>query len=196
VIAGLLLAAGRSSRFGGDKLLVPLRGHPVLFWSAAAIATEVDALYVVVPPDSQARVDAVAGVAVVIVEHARRDDGMASSIAAGIAALPAEVQAVVVALADQPLVSSSVVRALCERWRSAPIAAVAPRYRDGRGHPVLFDRASFRALAALEGDSGARAVLDALGEDLALVQVQAAMPVDVDTPDALRALAAVWRGER
>jgi molybdenum cofactor cytidylyltransferase len=196
VIAGLLLAAGRSSRFGGDKLLAPLRGHPVLFWSAAAIATEVDALYVVVPPDSPERVDAVSGAAAVIVEHARRDDGMASSIRAGIAALPMEADAVVIALADQPLVSSSVVRALCERWRAARTGAVAPRYRDGRGHPVLFDRASFPALAALEGDNGARAVLDALGEQLALVPVNAAMPVDVDTPDALRAVAAVWRGER
>jgi molybdenum cofactor cytidylyltransferase len=135
------------------------------------------------------------GIPVTLVEHGGRDDGMASSIRAGIDALPDDVQAVVIALADQPLVSAQVVRALCDRWRTAPTSAVVPRYRDGHGHPVLFDRACFAALRELEGDRGARALLERLGDRRALVDVDAAMPVDVDTPDALRALAAVWREE-
>jgi molybdenum cofactor cytidylyltransferase len=193
VIAGLLLAAGRSTRFGGDKLLAPLRGQPVLFWSAAAIAAGVDALYVVLPPDSPARVRALGGMPVTLVEHAGRDNGMASSIRAGVAALPADAQAVVIALGDQPLVPPPVVRALCDRWRAAPASAVVPRYRDGHGHPVLFDRAQFGALGELRGDRGARALLERLGEDRVLLDVDAAMPVDVDTPEALHALAAAWR---
>jgi len=194
VIAALLLAAGRSERFGGDKLLAPLHGRPVLFWSAAAIATEVDALYLVVPPGAAARVSAVEGIPSVVVEHAGRDAGMASSIGAGVAALPAGVEAVLIALADQPLVSPDVVRRLCARWRDGGVDAVVPRYRDGRGHPVLFGRATFSALTALTGDSGARAVLDSLGDAVAVVPVEDTTPVDVDTPEALRALAAVWRG--
>ena len=193
MIAGLLLAAGRSARFGGDKLLAPLHGRPVLFWSAAAIATEVDALHVVVPPDSS-RLAALEGIPFVAVEHAGRDAGMASSIRAGIAALPAEAEAVVIALADQPLVSPEVIRRLCIRWRDGGVSAVAPRYRDGRGHPVLFGRSTFDALSALTGDSGARTMLRSMGDELALVPVDAATPVDVDTPDALHRLAAVWRG--
>ena len=188
MIAGLLLAAGRSTRFGGDKLLAPLGDHPVLFWSAAAIAAEVDALYVVVPADSPDRVRALAGLRVSLVEHGGRDDGMASSIRAGVAALPGETDAVVIALADQPLVAPLVVRALCERWRSAPTGAVVPRYRDGHGHPVLFDRSQFAALGELAGDRGARALLERLGEERAVVEIDAAMPVDVDTPAELRAL--------
>lgn len=193
MIAGLLLAAGRSARFGGDKLLAPLHGRPVLFWSAAAIATEVDALYLVVPADGGARVEALEGVPAVVVPHAGRDAGMASSIRAGIAALPADTVAVVIALADQPLVAPEVVRRLCERWREGGATAVAPQYRDGRGHPVLFGRAAFGELSALEGDSGARALLDTLGDAVALVPVDGVAPADVDTPDALRALAAAWR---
>jgi molybdenum cofactor cytidylyltransferase len=196
VIAGLLLAAGRSSRFGSDKLLAPLHGHPVLFWSAAALAAEVDALYVVVPPDSPGRKDALEGIRATLVEHAGRDDGMASSIRAGVAALPADVQAVVIALADQPLVSSLVVRALGERWRTAPTAAVVPCYRDGHGHPVLFDRSQFGALGALAGDRGARDLLACLGDERAVVTVDTAMPVDVDTPAALSALAGAMDRER
>ena len=71
---------------------------------------------------------------------------------------------------------------------------MAPRYRDGRGQPVLFGRAAFAALGRLTGDAGARSVLDALGDDVATISVDATMPVDVDTPDALRALAASWHG--
>ena len=193
MIAGLLLAAGRSARFGGDKLLAPLHGRPVLFWSAVAMAKEVDALYVVVPSNATPRIDALDGMSAIVVQHARSDDGMASSIAAGIAALSPDVEAVVIALADQPLISPSTTRRLCERWRAGGTTAVTPRYRDGRGHPVLFGRAAFHALATLEGDTGARAVLDALGDEVAQVAVDASIPVDVDTPEALRALAAIWR---
>ena len=194
MIAGLLLAAGRSTRFGGDKLLAPLHGRPVLFWSAAALAPEVDALYVVVPADDPARAAAIAGIRAVLVEHEGRDAGMASSIGAGVAALAPEVEAVVIALADQPLVVPGVVRELCARFREGGVAAVVPHYEDGRGNPVLFGRSSFEALGALTGDAGARALLRALGDMVAVIPVDATAPLDVDTPDALRRLAARWRG--
>jgi len=153
-----------------------------------------DGLHVVVPPDASARLAALEGIPFVVVEHAGRDAGMASSIRAGIAALPPEAEAVVIALADQPLVSPEVIRRLCARWRDGGVTAVAPRYRDGRGHPVLFGRSTFDALSALTGDNGARSLLRSMGDELALVPVDATTPVDVDTPDALRRLAAVWRG--
>ena len=190
MIAGLLLAAGRSRRFGGDKLLAPLRGRPVLSWSASALASAVDVLYVVLPAGDEARRAALAPLTPYVVEHARRDEGLGSSIGAGVAALPTGVEAVVVMLADQPLVSRAVIGRLLDRWREGGAAAVAPRYRDGQGHPVLFGRSTFDALRALSGDRGARAVLEALGEALAFVEVDEPMPIDVDTPAALLALAA------
>lgn len=193
MIAGVLLAAGRSARFGGDKLLAPLHGRPVLFWSAAALAAEVDALYVVVPAGDRARIGALAGMGAVIVEHAQRDAGMGSSIAAGIAALPSSIGAAVIALGDQPSLGSAVVPRLCARWRAGEAAAVVPSYSNGRGPPVLFARGAFEALRALTGDSGARTVLDMLGDAVATVPVAEVAPADVDTPDALRRLAAVWR---
>ena len=193
MIAGLLLAAGRSTRFGGDKLLALVDGAPVLSWSASALAAEVDALYLVVPPDAASRLLVVSGVEVVTVEHARRDDGLASSIRAGVAALPSHVEAVVIALADQPFVPPGIVRLLRERWSAGGVMAVAPRYREGRGHPVLFGRSTFSALQALQGDEGAKTLLESLGPDLALVDVDEPMPADVDTPHALRELDALRR---
>ena len=190
MIAGLLLAAGRSTRYGGDKLLAMLAGQPVLHWSATAIAAEVDVLFVVVPPGSPGRRSALADIVTTIVEHADRDDGMASMIAAGVRALPREVDAVVIALADQPLVSSEVVSRLCARWRAGGASAVVPRYEDGPGNPVLFGRDTFDRLRRLTGDGGARGVLDSLGDAVAMEPVQGTIPADVDTPDALAALAA------
>jgi molybdenum cofactor cytidylyltransferase len=193
VIAGLLLAAGRSTRFAGDKLVASLQSRPVMAWSASALAAGVDALYVVVAPGCPARIAALAGLDAVLVEHAGRDAGMASSIRAGIAALPDDATAVVMALADQPGISPTTVRRLCDCWLAGGAAAVAPRYSDGRGHPVLFARSTFGALATLTGDAGARTVLDALGDDLALVDVDGRSPADVDTPEALLALEAGWQ---
>jgi molybdenum cofactor cytidylyltransferase len=113
---------------------------------------------------------------------------MASAIRAGIAAVGEGAEAAVIALADQPFVASNVIEALVARWRTGGVRAVATRYADGQGHPVLFGATLFPSLLALGGDRGARAVLDSLGDDLALVDVAGARPADVDTPEALRAL--------
>ncbi len=194
-VAGLVLAAGRSARFGADKLLAPLAGRPVVTWSIAAIGAATDHVLVVLPPGAAALAGALhqdhgmsAGRSVRIVENPSRDLGMASSIAAGVASLDAGVGAVIIALGDQPLVSPDVVRRLVARWQLGGALAVAPRYRDGQGHPVLFGRACFAALCALEGDRGARSVLTALGDDLAMVEVDEPTPLDVDSPDVLERL--------
>ena len=189
MIVGVLLAAGLGRRFGGDKLLAPLGGRPVVRWSAAALAAAVDRVLVVLPPGADLLRAALDGLHVDFVEHALRREGMASSIRAGVAALPADAEAFVVALGDQPLVDSALVAQLCARWRETRAPAVVPRYADGTGHPVLFDRACAPALMRLEGDRGARPVLEALGDAAVHVDVPSAMPSDVDTPDALLGVA-------
>jgi molybdenum cofactor cytidylyltransferase len=190
VIAGLLLAAGRSRRFGGDKLLAPLRGRRVIRWSAESIADAVDVVYVVTAPAARELVGMLGGLNVVLVEHAGRDQGLGTSIGAGIAAMSDEVEAVLVALADQPLVDRDVARRVCDAWRASGgrSRAAAPAYRDGRGHPVLFARSCFFELSRLDGDSGARALLDAMGDELLLVPVDSDAPRDVDTREMLEEL--------
>jgi CTP:molybdopterin cytidylyltransferase MocA len=192
VIAGLLLAAGEGTRFGGDKLLAPLGGESVLRRSASALGAEVDRLIVVVPPSAAARIAELraleGGSRARVVENPEFRAGMGSSLRAGVAALESDVEAVIVSLADQPLVRRDVIRALIERWRAEAASAVAPQYRNGQGNPVLFSRAVFPALARLAGDVGARAVLRSLGSAVSLLVVDDDIPADVDTPDALRAL--------
>lgn len=189
-----MLAAGRSTRFDGDKLTAVLGEHAVVRWSVAAIASLASPVLVVVPPDAAAVCEALRDFDVRFVENVRRNDGMASSIAAGVLALAGGATAVVIALGDQPLVRASVVEALCERWRKGRCAAVVPEYTDGRGHPVLFGRECFAALAALTGDAGARSVLDSLGDRVAVVPVDTTMPLDVDTWAALERVRGMLAG--
>ena len=190
MIAGLLLAGGASRRFGSNKLVAPLGDRPVVRWSAEALAAAVDVVYVVVPARADAVRAALDGIAVRWVENRHSHKGLASSIRTGVSALPAEVDAVVITLADQPLVGAGSIRQVVERWRvaSAGTRAVVTEYRDGRGHPALFGASVFPALCALEGDRGARELLAALGDAVAVVGVDHERPADVDTAEALARL--------
>lgn len=190
MIAGILLASGASTRFGGDKLLATLEGRPVVRWSAEALAGAVDDLVVVVREDGSAIRHALDGLPIHWAINRDAEHGMSAAIRAGIAALPTQVDAAIVALGDQPLADRRVVEALIARWREGGALAVQPRYEDGRGHPVLFDASLFPALGALEGDVGARAVLESAGSKLELLSVAGLRPIDVDTPDALDTVAA------
>ena len=189
MIAGILLASGASTRFGGDKLLAQLDGRPIVRWSAEALVGAVDELIVVVREEASAIHAALDGVSIRWAVNRDAEQGMSTAIRAGVAALPGDVEAAIVALGDQPLVDGRVVERLAARWRECGARAVQPRYDDGRGHPVLFDRSLFPALGALEGDVGARAVLDSVGDALDLLTVAGRRPIDVDTPETLRAVA-------
>ena len=190
MIAGLLLAAGRSSRFGSDKLCAKLNGRAIVRQSIGALAST-DAVYVVIPPGADALMQALSRLDAHFVINLGRDEGLASSIRAGIEALPPEVEAVVIALGDQPLVPAQLVATLVARWREGDADAVAPMYRNGQGNPVLFARNVFPELLALRGDHGARSVVYSLGDRVVHVPADGDIPADIDTPEALAQLAAM-----
>ena len=191
MIAGLLLAAGASRRFGTNKLLERLGDHPVVRWPAEVLADEVDELLVVVAGDTAEMRDALAGIPVRFVVNREPDAGLSSSIRAGVAALPADTEAVVIALGDQPLLARDAVTRVIARWREGDASAVAASYSDGRGHPVVFGAELFPALRTLEGDRGARVLLDGLADGLKTVAMDGVQPIDVDTRDALAEVSAL-----
>ena len=185
MIAALLLAAGESRRFGGgvQKLVQPLDGKPVVRWSAESlIGAPVDEVIVVVGENDAPIRNALAGLDVRYVQTTKARQGMAASLAAGIAAMPADTEAVLVVLGDEPLMGREPLLRVVERYQAGGAAVVAPLFRGIRGHPVLFERSVFPELKELTGDRGARAVADRDESRRAFVELDLPKPVDVDTP--------------
>lgn len=181
LITGILLAAGKSRRFGADKLLYPLPdGTPMGVASARILRAGVDHAVVVVSDRQSplAQLLAREGMSIAVCENA--SEGMGASLACGVRAA-SQAAGWVVALADMPYIRSDTVARVADALRAgAPLAA--PAYKGRRGHPVGFARRFYAALAALTGDVGARPILTQHRADLVSVPVDdAGVLHDVDT---------------
>ena len=156
--AGVVLAAGAGTRFGGGKQLAELDGRPLLEHVLRAMSEAPLERVVVVlgaaAEDVLAEVD-LHGAEPIVCE--RWEDGQAASLACGLAAV-ADAEAVVVVLGDQPRVSPGAVRRVMES-RSDEFEAVRATYGGQPGHPVLLERSLFGRLRDVSGDHGARNVL-------------------------------------
>jgi molybdenum cofactor cytidylyltransferase len=190
MIAGLLLAAGGARRFGSQKLIEPLDGAPLVRQAAARLVSTVDATYVVVGHEAEHVAAAVTDLGLTVVANEAWMEGLSSSLRAGVAALPDDCEAVVVALGDQPLMGLQAVSVVIERWRETRKPIVVTRYDGTRGHPILFARSMWPALAELRGDTGARDLIEQSRAQVAYVDVDSPMPADVDTGADLERLRA------
>jgi CTP:molybdopterin cytidylyltransferase MocA len=191
----IVLAAGSSSRMpGSEKLLLEFDGKPMVRHAVEAAADGGCHQVVAVYSTNDVK-DAVDGAAE-LVHNANAHTGMASSLKAGLHALRPEIEAAVVLLGDQPLVGSRTVAALLRAWRregSRPAVAVSKRdqvvdSKPGRPSnvtwtpPVVLGREMWDELYALEGDAGARQILDGHPELLDTVPAPG-RPDDIDTPE-------------
>ena len=184
VTAAIVLAAGLSRRMGRPKLLLHLRGKPVIRHTVErVIAAGLEPVLVVVGPEHEALRQALARLVVRFVINPTPEAGQASSVGAGIKAVPAEATAALIALGDQPGLSLDVIAQLQHAIESSGKRIAAPRYADGLGNPVLFAAAVFPELLTLSGDRGARSVVEKDPARLAIVDVAAPMPADLDTPE-------------
>lgn len=187
MIVGLLLAAGGASRFGSQKLVALAGGVPLVRRAAQTLGSATDVVVVVVGNESRLVRDALSGLPAEIIENNNWQTGMASSVVAGVQAVPGEASALVVMLGDQPGVDVAVVHRAIEAWRATEKPIVVTQYSDGRGHPVLFARELFSELLTLEGDRGARSLIERSPDRVAVIEVDGPMPHDVDTREDLRA---------
>lgn len=185
-IAALLLCGGAARRFGADKLLA----GPVPLAVRAALNLKAGAGHVlaVIPPERAELRESLAAAGCEILETDRTARGMGASIAAGVEATATR-GGWIVALGDMPLVAPETVAAVRAALEAGALIA-APYDGEGRrGHPVGFSMALSAELLALDGDSGARAILDR--HESRIVKVRSDDPgifVDVDTPEDLRRL--------
>lgn len=191
-LAGIVLAAGQSTRMGArNKLLQPLRGKSILRHAVEAqLEAGLSPVFVVTGHEQEAVAAALRELPVRIVHNPDYASGLASSVKVGIAALPPQALGAVVSLGDMPNVTPQVIERLVGAHRDRPEAlAVVPTLFGQRGNPVLLTREIFAAVSLLSGDRGARRLLDEAGERVAEVAFEdPAIAIDVDTPEALRAL--------
>jgi molybdenum cofactor cytidylyltransferase len=197
VVSALVLAAGQSRRMGSrDKLLEPVAGTPLLRHVVQALAASaVDEIVVVLPPDPGQRLSALAGTAVCTVTNPRADEGMGTSVGAGVTALRADSDAVLIVLADMPELTGRDFDRLIAAFDPAEDRAIVRAVTEAGapGHPVLFGRRFFELLQALEGDRGARSLIEDYPEFLVDVPLPgSAAATDLDTPEDWDA----WRGAR
>ena len=180
-VIGILLAAGRGTRFGGGKLLAGLAGERVGTVACRHLVVALPRVIAVVRPDDVALAAALGSAGARIVRCANADEGMGASLACGVAATNGAA-GWVVALADMPwILPSTVARVAAAVADGAPVAA--PFYRGKRGHPVGFSSACYAALAALAGDEGAKSVVAAHRDSLARIDVDdAGTLTDIDHP--------------
>jgi molybdenum cofactor cytidylyltransferase len=196
-IAAVILAAGRSTRFaaaGGletTKLTAALAGKPLARYAAEAALASSARPIVVVTGHAAADVEAaLRGLALNIVYNTRFASGLASSLRAGLAALPEGVDGAIVLLGDMPAVTADLIERLIAKFAERPDAlAAAPVQGGRRGNPILLAAALFPAVAQLDGDEGARRLLDALPAERLLEATMdgEGASLDVDTPEGLAA---------
>ena len=160
--AGIILAAGASTRFGSPKQLLDWKGKPFVR-QVAETALQAGLWPVVVVTGSHAAEieSALIGLPVNVVYNAEYQQGQSTSIRAGVNALPHNTGASVFLLADQPQIPVDVIRALIESHSHGMQAILAPLVlEERRANPVLMDRVTFPDLLKLTGDVGGRAIFD------------------------------------
>lgn len=188
-VAALVLAAGRSSRMGGtNKLLADVGGAPLVARAVdAALASQADTVIVVTGHQGEAVAAALAGKPVRFVHNPHFADGLSASLRVGLAAVPADADAVVVCLGDMPRVAAGVIDRLIAAYNPLEGRAICvPTTHGKQGNPVLWDRGYFTEMAGLTGDSGAKRLIGQHADQLCEVSVDdAGVLYDVDTPDLL-----------
>lgn len=179
----LLLAAGRSERMGQPKQLMDWNGRPLLRHAAEqAIAAGCAPVMAVLGYEAARIRDCLAGLPVEIVENPSWEDGMGTTIRAGIQALAARgCPSVILALADQPLISSATYSRILEAHHKTGRPIVASSYAGTVGVPVLFARSLYPDLLQLEPTQGCKGVILIHQEDAELIPCPEA-ECDVDTP--------------
>jgi molybdenum cofactor cytidylyltransferase len=181
-IAGLLLAAGGSSRLGRPKQLVEFEGKTLIRRAAETlIEAGCSPVYVVLGAETERSRQELEGLKVVVVINDCWPSGMGSSIALGVESLidsGMAAEAVLVSLCDQPFVTAENLRMFLDTFRKTRAAVIAAKYNDVAGVPAIFSSRAFPDLAALEGEKGAREIIRISLDAVTIPLPEAAIDID------------------
>lgn len=185
-VAGIVLAAGRSTRMGRNKLLIEAGGERLVRRAVrAALEGGLEPVLVVLGHEAPLVAAALDGLPVTAVHAPRHALGLDASLDAGVGAVPADAAAAVVLLGDMPLVTGEMVRALVERHRATGAPLVASRYGGTVAPPALYARPVLPELRGGEGEGRGRELLRRRRQEAAFVDWPSARLADVDAPGDL-----------
>lgn len=193
-VHAVVLAAGRSSRMGGpNKLMAHFSGKPLIRQTVErALASKLSGAVVVTGHQAARIREALDRLDVGVAHNPDFASGLAGSLKTGIAAVPESAAGALILLGDMPAVSSADLDRLVAAFRTAGGQAIARATHDGkRGNPVILPRALFGAVAQLEGDTGARYLVEAGLMPVVDVEIGEGAAIDVDTRDALESAGGV-----
>lgn len=196
-VDAVVLAAGRSSRMGGpNKLLALFDGKPLVRRAAEAVLASRAGEVIVVTGHQEGRVAAaLSGLAVRSAHNGDYASGLASSLKAGFRARAREADGMLVMLGDMPGVTSADLDRLIAAFvKAGGTAIVRATFEGRRGNPVILPRSLFGEVMKLEGDTGARHIVEAEGNATVDVEIGAGAAVDVDTPEAMQRAGGVLQG--
>jgi molybdenum cofactor cytidylyltransferase len=191
IIAAIVLAAGKSTRMGQNKMLADFRGKPLIRVTVETILKSAASPVLIVTGNQAEEVRAALdGLDVAVTDNPDYAQGLSTSLRAGLAALPADVAGAVVCLGDMPLVEPGVIDRLIAAFNPIEGRVICAPTHDGKiGNPVLWGREFFAEMSTLSGDRGARTLLDAHGDQVIEIAVSNdSVLTDIDTPDALERL--------
>ena len=183
MIAGIILAAGAAQRMGEQKLLLDLKGKPVLQWTIeAALGSKLDHVVCVVRDLKEIQQK-------IPLKHEklrwavneRAAEGQSTSIIAGLEAISPESEAAMFLVGDQPLVKPKLINSLIDLFKKEPALIVAPTFAGQSRNPVLFHSNLFPEILELKGDRGARGLIAKYRQDSAFLEWSEETPfLDLD----------------
>ena len=196
-VAGVVLAAGTSSRMGRNKLLLEVAGQSVLRRAVlTAVEAGLDPVLVVLGHESERARAEIDGLRCEVVVNPGYQEGIHSSLRTGIGAVPERCEAAVVLLADMPLVEAQMIRTLMERHETERPALVVSDYEGVDAPPILYDRRLFGELRVLEGEGCGKRVVKRHTAEAVRVRWPARALTDLDLPEDLERVRAELGGQR
>ncbi|MCW8902009.1 MAG: nucleotidyltransferase family protein [Gammaproteobacteria bacterium] len=187
---GILLAAGKSQRFGSNKLLHPINNIPMLFLSAQKLASVLPGSLVVINPQLKNITAQLEQLGLQVVINEKAEQGMGSSIACGVSARP-DAAGWLITLADMPYVKTGTLSLLANKLMEG-VDIIAPVCKEQRGHPVGFNHRYKNELMQLKQDVGARDIIKKHQQQLELLETNDKGVIqDIDCPDDIEILGRV-----
>jgi molybdenum cofactor cytidylyltransferase len=194
-IGAVILAAGKSTRMGKPKLLLPYKGKP-LFMHPLQLALQHQLHPIVCITgcyhEQMRHLLSPLEKDVAVVFNSSFESGMASSLKIGIQSMPKQVDAALIFLGDQPLIPEKVVQRIMKEFKKSKregIKIIRPLFGKRLGHPILFEKSLFREFDGLEGDEGGKSIINRHKEALKLLHFEREeWGIDIDTEEEYRIL--------